>query len=117
LWDQGAALERGTEAVSTIVQPLPVILGGHLVVQAPPRGLFPSSEVYPRALPPPAIAQTYEDEPETIDDLLAAADAAIGVRLGARGRDKGAWGMRAQALLGVRDRGGDEPDWRGDVEI
>jgi hypothetical protein len=56
------------------------------------------------------------EEPETVDDLLAAADAAIGVRLGARGRDKGAWGMRAQALLGVRETG-DEPDWQGDVEI
>src|SRR5690606_23075871 len=27
------------------------------------------------------------------------------------------WGSRAAALLGVVERGGDEPDWRGDVEI
>jgi hypothetical protein len=49
--------------------------------------------------------------------LLAAADRAIGVRLGRRGRDKGAWGLRAARLLGVIERGIDEPDWRGDVEI
>src|SRR5262249_1261877 len=36
---------------------------------------------------------------------------------GARGRDKGAWGLRAAALLGVIERGTGEPDWRGDVEI
>ena len=41
----------------------------------------------------------------------------IGVRLGRRGRDKGAWGVRAAALLGVTERGDGEPDWRGDVEI
>ena len=36
----------------------------------------------------------------------------------ARGRDgKGAWGQRAAELLGVIDRGDEEPDWRGDVEI
>jgi len=118
LWEVGARLERGAHPVSSLLQPTPIVLGGHLVVQAPPRGLFPTSEVYPRRLPPPApVPPAYEDEPDTIDDLLAAADAAIGVRLGARGRDKGAWGTRAQALLGVRDRGADEPDWRGDVEI
>jgi len=39
------------------------------------------------------------------------------VRLPARGRDKGAWGAAAAALLGVVERGHDEPDWRGDVEV
>ncbi|MBA2538289.1 MAG: hypothetical protein H0V17_01530 [Deltaproteobacteria bacterium] len=116
LWDAGAALERGGVDVGRGVQPAPVVLGGHLVVQAAPRGLFPPSEVYPRHVPAPADPRPPVDEPETVDDLLAAADAAIGVRLGARGRDKGAWGMRAQALLGVRETG-DEPDWQGDVEI
>lgn len=116
LWDTGAALERGDAAVGPRVQPMPIILGGHLVVQATPRGLFPPSEVYPRPLPAVVDPKPPADEPETVDDLLAAADALIGVRLGARGRDKGAWGMRAQALLGVRETG-DEPDWRGDVEI
>jgi hypothetical protein len=117
LWEHGAALERGAAEVTRNVQPRPVVLGGHLVIQAPPRGLFPQSAVYPRPLPPPREPTEYDDEPDTIDDLLAAADAAIGVRLGARGRDKGAWGTRAQALLGVRDSGTDEPDWRGDVEM
>jgi hypothetical protein len=49
--------------------------------------------------------------------LLAAADRALGVRLPARGRDKGAWGRAAAALLGVIERGADEPDWRGEVEL
>ncbi len=39
------------------------------------------------------------------------------MRLGARGRDKGAWGNRAARLLGVLERGDGEPDWRGDVEV
>ena len=68
-------------------------------------------------VPHATYAQILDDEPETIDELLAAATRAIGVRLGRRGRDKGAWGLRAAALLGVPERGGDEPDWRGDVEI
>ncbi|HSK01610.1 MAG TPA: hypothetical protein VK932_10235, partial [Kofleriaceae bacterium] len=41
----------------------------------------------------------------------------IGVRLGRRGRDKGAWGLRAAGLLGLTERGHHEPDWRGDVEV
>ncbi|MDQ3367822.1 MAG: hypothetical protein M3680_20550, partial [Myxococcota bacterium] len=31
--------------------------------------------------------------------------------------DKGAWGLRAAALLGIDERGHEEPDWRGDVEV
>jgi hypothetical protein len=43
LWERGAALERlGATAVPAL-QPRPVILGGHLVVQAPPRGMYPPS--------------------------------------------------------------------------
>jgi len=117
LWERGAALERRGVEVSTRVQPRPVLLGGHLVVLAPPRGMYPPSDVFPRPLPPPAIATHLEDEPDSLDELLAAADRAIGVRLGARGRDKGAWGTRAASLLGVVERGDAEPDWRGDVEI
>lgn len=56
-------------------------------------------------------------EPESIDELRARAQGLIGVRLGGRGRDKGAWGARVAAMLGVVERGDDEPDWRGDVEI
>lgn len=117
LWDAGAKLERGDVEVSARVQPAPVILGGHLVVQSAPRGLFPPSAIYPRPLPEPRPAQPPVEEPDSVDELLAAADAAVGVRLGPRGRDKGAWGTRAQLLLGVEDTGSDEPDWRGDVEI
>jgi len=117
LWDRGAALETGGEEVVRALQPRPVVLGGHLVVQAPPRGLYPPSARWPRALPQPAVACAPADEPDSLDELLAAADRAIGVRLGRRGADKGAWGVRAAALLGVVERGLGEPDWRGDVEI
>jgi hypothetical protein len=117
LWDRGAALERGTAEVGAAVQPRPIVLGGHLVVQAAPRGLYPPSERWPRALPPPRAAAPPAEEPDSLDGLLAAADRAIGVRLGARGRDKGAWGLRAARLLGVVERNEREPDWRGDIEI
>jgi hypothetical protein len=117
LWDRGAALERGDSWVSPAVQPRPIVLGGHLVVQAPPRGLYPPSETWPRAMPDPRTAAPPDGEPDTLDELLAAADRTIGVRLGARGRDKGAWGQRAARLLGIVERNEREPDWRGDVEI
>jgi hypothetical protein len=117
LWDAGARLERGNTEIEAPLQPRPVVLGGHLVVQAPPRGMFPPSERWPRPLPAPVLPAPPADEPDTLDELLGAADRAVGVRLGRRGRDKGAWGLRAQALLGVGDHTDDEPDWRGDVEI
>jgi len=117
LWQRGAALENGGLDVPAALQPRPVLLGGHLVVQAPPRGMFAASDTWPRPLPKPRLALPPADEPETLDELLAAADRAIGVRLGSRGRDKGAWGLRAARMLGVIERGIDEPDWRGDVEI
>lgn len=117
LWDRGAALERGATDVSPAVQPRPIILGGHLVVQAPPRGLYPPSTSWPRVIPAPFVAAPPHEEPDTLDELLAAADRAIGVRLGARGRDKGAWGLRAARLLGIVERNEREPDWRGDVEV
>ena len=116
VWERGAALERGGHDVGAL-QPRPVLLGGHLVVQAPPRGLFPPSAAWPRPLPDEAVAAMPADEPESLDELLAAADRAIGVRLGQRGRDKGAWGTRAARLLGIDERGAGEPDWRGDVEV
>jgi hypothetical protein len=119
LWEHGAALERGGPdvAVSPAVQPRPIVLGGHLVIQAQARGLYPPSEAWPRRIPAPLAAAPPCDEPDTLDELLAAADRAIGVRLGARGRDKGAWGLRAARLLGVIERNEHEPDWRGDVEL
>jgi hypothetical protein len=68
-------------------------------------------------VPPPRPAAPPASEPDALDELLAAADRALGVRLGARGRDKGAWGMRAARLLGLIERSEREPDWRGDVEV
>jgi hypothetical protein len=117
LWERGAGFERGDAEVSPGLQPRPIILGGHLVVQARPRGLYPPSATWPRALPAPHAAAPPRDEPDSLDELLAAADRAIGVRLGARGRDKGAWGLRAARLLGIIERNEREPDWRGDVEV
>jgi hypothetical protein len=117
LWDRGATLERGGADLVPALQPRPIVLGGHLVVQARPRGLYPPSATWPRALPPPLPGAPPGDEPDTLDELLAAADRAIGVRLGARGRDKGAWGLRAARLLGIIERNEREPDWRGDVEV
>jgi len=117
LWRHGAALESAGVELPPTLQPRPVLIGGHLVVQAPPRGMFATSAAWPRPLPGPRLAQPPSEEPETLDELLAAADRTIGVRLGRRGRDKGAWGLRAARLLGVIERGIDEPDWRGDVEI
>jgi hypothetical protein len=117
LWARGADLERGGADIAHGFQPRPIVLGGHLVVQAGPRGMYPPSASWPRPLPPVARPMPLDDEPDTLDDLLAAADRTIGVRLGKRGADKGAWGTRAAQLLGVIERGTVEPDWRGDVEI
>ena len=117
LWAWGANLETGGAELPPGLQPRPILLGGHLVVQAPPRGLAPPSPAWPRPLPETAPPAPPIDEPETLDDLLAAADRAIGVRLGPRGRDKGAWGVRAARLLGIVERGQGEPDWRGDIEV
>jgi hypothetical protein len=117
LWEHGAALERGAVEVSPAVQPRPIVLGGHLVIQAPPRGLYPPSEHWPREVPAARPPSPPPAEPDTLDELLAAADRTIGVRLGPRGRDKGAWGLRAARLLGLIERNEAEPDWRGDVEV
>jgi len=117
LWDRGAALERDGVEVGPGVQPRPIVLGGHLVVQGRPRGLYPPSAHWPRAVPLAIAAAPPLGEPDTLDELLAAADRALGVRLGARGRDKGAWGLRAARLLGIVERNEREPDWRGDVEV
>ncbi len=116
VWELGAALERGSHDIAAAVQPRPVVLGGHLVVQAPPRGLYPPSLAWPRPLPA-TVAATPQDEPDSLDELLTAADRVLGVRLGRRGPDKGYWGQRAARLLGITERGDGEPDWRGDVEV
>lgn len=118
LWQWGAEAEAGGPAwLGTAIQPRPVPIGARLVHAAPPRGLAPPSSTWPRPVPPPRPATPPADEPDDVDALLAAADRALGVRLPARGRDKGAWGAAAAALLGVVERGHGEPDWRGDVEV
>ena len=118
LWQWGAIIEAGSDAwIGTALQPMPHVLAGHLVHHRPALGLFPACAMLPRAIAPAIAAAPPSAEPATVEQLLEAADALIGVRLGQRGVDKGAWGQRAAALLGVVDRGDDEPDWRGDVEI
>ena len=118
LWQWGAALEAGGDAwIGTPLQPRPVTLGARLVHVGPARGLAPPSPAWPRPLPAARAAAPPPEEPDDVDALLAAADRALGVRMPARGRDKGAWGAAAAALLGVVERGLDEPDWRGDVEV
>lgn len=118
LWHWGARQEAGgTDRLGTPLQPCPGSLGARLIHAAPPRGLAPPSSAWPRPLPAPRPATPPADEPDDVDALLAAATDALGVRLPARGRDKGAWGAAAAALLGLVERNHDEPDWRGDVEV
>ncbi len=118
LWRWGAEAEAGGAALlGTGLQPIPEQLGARLVHVAGARGLAPPSPGWPRPVPPPRPAPIPGDEPADVDELLAAADRALGVRLPARGRDKGAWGRAAAALLGVVERGDDEPDWRGEIEL
>ncbi|MBP9088263.1 MAG: hypothetical protein KBG15_19225 [Kofleriaceae bacterium] len=118
LWQWGAIIEAGSEAwIGTALQPMPHLLAGYLVQHRPALGAYGANALWPRPVPPPRDAQPPLAEPATVEQLLDAADALVGVRLGPRGVDKGAWGQRAARLLGVIDRGDDEPDWRGDVEI
>ena len=118
LWRWGAIAEAGTdEHLGTALQPIPALIAGRLVHQAAPDGLFPPSSSWPRPVLESRDAEPPDEEPDSIDELLFAADRALGVRLGSRGVDKGAWGVRAASLLGVMDRGDIEPDWRGDVEL
>ncbi len=117
VWQRGAELECNGVEIPPGLQPRPILLGGHLVIQAPARGMSPPADVWPRPVPDAREPANLGDEPDSLDDLLAAADRLVGVRLGPRGRDKGAWGTRAAQLLGVIEQGRTEPDWRGDVEI
>lgn len=117
VWSRGAELERQGVEIPPALQPRPIVLGGHLVIQAPARGLAPPADAWPRPIPPPRPAAIPDEEPASLDELLAAADRLVGVRLGPRGRDKGAWGTRAAELLGLVEHGRGEPDWRGDVEV
>lgn len=118
LWRWGAIAEAGgAQHLGTALQPVPQAIGARLVHVAAARGMAPPAPRWPRPLPAPRDAPPPADEPADLDELLAAADRALGVRLPARGRDKGAWGRAAASLLGVIERGADEPDWRGEVEL
>ncbi len=117
VWTRGAELERNGVEIAAGLQPRPILLGGHLVIQAPARGMSPPSDTWPRPLPVARPPAPPAEDPDSLDELLAAADRLVGVRLGPRGRDKGAWGLRAAELLGLVEQGHGEPDWRGDVEV
>lgn len=118
LWLWGAEREAGGEALlGSAVQPLPILLRGKLVHLGAVHGRAPEAGGYPRAVPVAAPAPAPEAEPGSLEELLVAAGALIGVRLGDDERDKGAFGARIAALLGVDERGHAEPDWRGEVEI
>ena len=118
LWLDGARAESGGAPVlGSPVQPMPIVLRGKLVHLGDGSGMSPPSSAWPRPVPPEAMAAMGEDEPEDLDELLARADRLVGVRLGAASRDKGALGAKVAALLGVREQGQPEPDWRGEVEI
>ncbi len=118
LWLHGAALEAGGEShVGTAYQPAPIVLGSRLVHQGAIRGQCPEQAGWPRPVPEPVLESTPGREPESLEELLENADKLLGVRLGVRGPDKGIYGTRIAALLGVKERGLAEPDWRGIVEV
>src|SRR5687768_14419940 len=74
LWRAGASLEAGGEGeLGRPWQPVPAVLGGHLVALGPVRGLAPPAAVLPRPVPPAGAAPPPIDEPDTLEDLLARA--------------------------------------------
>jgi len=118
LWEWGAALEAGEAQVrGTELQRVPVVLRGKLVHMRAGSGLAPVIRQVPRPIASPVPVRPAAQEPESIDELLDNADAIVGMRLGAAGRDKGAFGTRIAELLGVKENYLAEPDWRGEVEI
>ena len=129
LWAWGAALERrGLDAVDPKVQPAPVLRGTRLasegrvvaataVLPGARDARFPDAPSWPRPLPPSRPLPEPPVEPASLEELLARADALVGVRLPARGRDKGAQGQRIGDLLGLPRSSLAVPDWRGQVEV
>lgn len=118
LWTWGAELEAGgRDVLGTAVQPRPQVLKDKLVHLRAEPAIAPEPQDLPRSVPIPVGRPHFVGEPDTIDELLNRANALLGVRLGERGRDKGAYGSSIAALLGVAEEGLSEPDWRGEVEI
>jgi hypothetical protein len=119
LWRRGAELEAGGPGqLARPWQPVPHTLGGRLVHLGPQRGAAPPTARLPRVVPPARpVDLCADEEPDTLEDLLERATGLVGVRLGHAGRDKGEYGSRVARMLGVRERGLAEPDWRGEVEL
>ncbi len=118
LWRWGAIGEAGTDGyLGSALQPMPSILRGKLVHFRAQPGLAPAADHLPRPIPPDARVPAFCAEPDTLEQLLDRANELVGVRLGQRGRDKGAHGTRIAELLRVVEEGFSEPDWRGEVEI
>jgi hypothetical protein len=118
LWQRGAVREAGSDAfLGSEFQPVPETLRQKLVFVGPIRGLMPECVAWPRPVPEPVPVPAPGPEPDCLEELLERANALVGCRLGARGRDKGAHGTRVAILLGLAESGFSEPDWRGDVEV
>lgn len=118
LWVLGAEREAGgLEHMGRAYQPVPIVLGSQLRYQGPIHGQCPAADAWPRPVPGGVAAPALPSEPDSLEELLANADRLLGCRLGERGADKGMYGTRIAALLGVRERGLAEADWRGEVEI
>ena len=129
LWLWGASLERhGKGGVDARVQPAPHLRGARLwlrprllavssALPAAREARHPPAEVLPRPVPPPRDMPLPMAEPGSLEELLARADRLVGVRLPARGRDKGGQGQRIADLLGLPRSSEARPDWRGEVEV
>lgn len=118
LWLLGAHREAGgAEHLGQPYQPIPIVLGSQLRFQGALHGECPDARDWPRAVPTAIGQPPTPGEPDSLEELLGNANRLLGCRLGQRGSDKGIYGTRIAALLGVRERGLAEADWRGEVEI
>jgi hypothetical protein len=130
LWSWGAALERravGEQALG--VQPAPVLssagrlsLGRRRAIDEAPLpaardARWPPCDRWPRPVPEARTVIAAAGEPGSLEELLARATGLLGVRLGSRDVDKGAYGRRISQLLGIGPSSSQAPDWRGEVEI
>jgi hypothetical protein len=130
LWIWGCAHERQglvDDALAPGLQPPAIVRGGRLTFRPRPRAdagvlpsaraaRFPGASAWPRPVPARRAAPPPLAEPASLEELLARCDRLVGVRLGERGRDKGAYGLRLEGLLGLARSSQSRPDWRGEVE-